>query len=166
VPIAQRRFSYSFQARYQYQSWEIDVPFDDGPLSQGDIPVLADAFHQMHERIYTIKNEADEVEFTTWTVRAVGLRDAVSVGGGRDGMLHPQPLPTRQVFIGAERAFQTLPVHNAGVLGEGESIDGPAVLDSRTTTVLIHTGQRATIDVQGNCCVEQTEPLLQKGFAS
>ena len=166
VPPSQRRFAYAFQARYKYQSWEIDVPFDDSELRECDVSALTDAFHRMHERIYTIKNEADEVEFTTWTVRAVGLRDAVSVGGGRDGTLHPQPLPTRQVFIGAERAFQALPVHNADVLGEGESIDGPAVLDSRTTTVLIHAGQRATIDVQGNCCVERTEPLLQKGFAS
>ena len=166
VPPSRRRFTYAFQARYKYQSWEIDVPFDDAQLRESDVSVLVEAFHRMHERIYTIKNEADEVEFTTWTVRAVGLRDAVSVGDVRDRTLRPPPLPTRQVFIGAERAFQALPVHNAGALGEGESIDGPAILDSRTTTVLIHAGQRATIDGQGNCCVERTEPPLQSGSAA
>ena len=131
------------------------MPFDHAQLRESDVSALADAFHRMHERIYTIKNEADEVEFTTWTVRAIGLRDAASLGGSQDGTLRLQPLPTRQVFIGAERAFQALPVHNAGVLGEGDSIDGPALLDSHTTTVLIHAGQRATIDIQGNCCVER-----------
>jgi N-methylhydantoinase A len=166
VPPAQRRFAYTFQARYKYQSWEIDVAFDDGPLSDGDIPVLAEAFHQMHERIHTIKNEADEVEFTTWTVRAAGLREEVDGSHVWDRTSHRSLLGTRQVFIGAERAFQTLPVHDASALGSGESVNGPAILDSRTTTLLLHAGQRVTIDDQGNCCVERTDSPPRAGSAS
>jgi len=165
VPPARRRFAYAFQARYKYQSWEIDVSFDDGPLSERDIPVLADAFHQMHERIYTIKNEADEVEFTTWTVRAIGLREAVVGSHTWDRTSHRSLLGTRQVFIGAERAFQALPVHDASALGAGESINGPAILDSRTTTLLLHAGQRVTIDDQGNCCVERIDSAPQTDSA-
>ena len=141
------------------------MSFDDGPLSESDIPVLADAFHQMHERIYTIKNEADEVEFTTWTVRAIGLREAVVGSHTWDRTSHRSLLGTRQVFIGAERAFQALPVHDASALGAGESINGPAILDSRTTTLLLHAGQRVTIDDQGNCCVERIDSAPQTDSA-
>ena len=34
VPEAERRYEYAFQARYKYQSWEIEAPFEpaDGAL--------------------------------------------------------------------------------------------------------------------------------------
>ncbi len=149
-----RRFSHAFQARYKYQSWEIDVPFDSASLAKKDIAGLSAAFHQMHERIYTIKNEADEVEFTTWTVRAVGLRDAVPADRAPGSGDSSAERGTREVFIGAERAYRAVPVFDIEALAAGAAIDGPAALDSRTTTVLLHAGQRAALDEAGNCRVE------------
>ena len=74
IADASQRFEYAYLGRYQYQSWEIEVPFvaREGALAAGDVAALADGFHRMHERIYTIKNEDDLVEFTTWKVRAIG----------------------------------------------------------------------------------------------
>ena len=74
IAEAGRRFEYAYLGRYQYQSWEIEVPFAarEGALAGADVAGLADAFHRMHERIYTIRNEDDLVEFTTWKVRAIG----------------------------------------------------------------------------------------------
>ncbi len=62
-----RSFSYAFQGRYLYQSWDIEVTFETGPegLSAQDLPRLIAAFHTQHERIYTINNPDDTVEFTT-----------------------------------------------------------------------------------------------------
>lgn len=151
-----RRFSYAFQARYKYQSWEIDVPFDRAPLQESDILMLSEAFHRMHERIYTIKNESDEVEFTTWTVRAVGLRDAVLSDHVPSSSTGPAERGNREVFVGAERAYCSVPVYDIEALAKNVAIDGPAALDSSTTTVLLHIGQRATIDVEGNCRIDCT----------
>ena len=78
VPEADRRFEYVYLGRYEYQSWEIEVPFDvgEGSVTEQHVPRLVQAFHDMHERIYTIKDEDDTVEFTTWKVRAVGQNRA------------------------------------------------------------------------------------------
>ena len=149
-----RRFSYAFQARYKYQSWEIDVPFDGAPIVETDIPNLSAAFHRMHERIYTINNEADEVEFTTWTVRAVGLRNATLADRVPAISTSPAEKGSRAVFIGAERAYRNVPVYDIEELAVDAVIDGPAALDSRTTTVFLQSGQRATIDETGNCRVD------------
>jgi len=69
-----RSFSYAFQGRYLYQSWDIEVSFErgDAGLTSADLTRLADAFHTQHERIYTIKDIDEVVEFTTWKVRAIG----------------------------------------------------------------------------------------------
>ena len=71
---AKRAFEFSFQGRYLYQSWDIEVAFEfpGEEFAAGDLAKLLAAFHQMHERIYTIKDENDVVEFTTWKVRAIG----------------------------------------------------------------------------------------------
>ena len=83
VPEVERRYEYAFQARYKYQSWEIEAPFEpaDGALGADDVPALSDAFHAMHERIHTIREDDGEVEFTTWTVRAIGTGSGATAGG-------------------------------------------------------------------------------------
>ena len=77
VPESMRRFEYAFFGRYEYQSWEIEVRFDPqaAGLSDSDLDMLVEAFHQMHERIYSIRSDHDVVEFTTWKVRAIGNRN-------------------------------------------------------------------------------------------
>src|SRR5690348_12959970 len=82
-PSEKRAFEFSFQGRYLYQSWDIEVPFDfpGGEFAEGDLAKLLAAFHRTHERIYTIKDENDVVEFTTWKLRAIGNTG----GAGRRG---------------------------------------------------------------------------------
>jgi N-methylhydantoinase A len=157
IGAKEQRFEFAFQGRYLYQSWDIEVPFDwsGGRLSKSDVSRLVAAFHAMHERIYTIKDEADTVEFTTWKVRAIG-----DTGGQhRQGM----PLPAqdgqqrikshRKVYSGREGSRE-MPVYDGTVLGAGAQFDGPALIEQPTTTILILAGQKATVDTCGNVLID------------
>ena len=55
--------------------------FPGDEFAAGDLAKLLAAFHRTHERIYTIKDENDVVEFTTWKLRAIGNTG----GAGRRG---------------------------------------------------------------------------------
>ena len=157
MPDEKRAYEYAFQARYKYQSWEIEAPFvpADGALGAGDVAALSGAFHAMHERIHTIRDEGGEVEFTTWTVRAIGE-------GGSVDALHTEAqgsgrLPqrgTRRCWLGEARAFRALPVHDGNAPSAGAEVEGPALIDSATTTLLLLAGQRARTDAHGNFHVE------------
>ena len=158
IPADKQRFEYAFQGRYLYQSWDIEVSFDmtGGKLGKDDLPRLVAAFHQMHERIYTIKDEADIVEFTTWKVRAIG-----DTGGRsrRGKSLPPQqgqakPKSRRAVFLGSS-GRQEVPVYDGTALGTGAVIDGPALIEQPTTTLLLLAKQQARTDDHGNFLVEQ-----------
>ena len=159
VPAERRRFEYAFMGRYQYQSWEIEVPFTlTGPgIAEGDIETLVEGFHQTHERVYTIRIDEDLVEFTTWKVRAIGARwagDAVSRSTlpAQEGPL-PQKSP-RRIYVRELGGLAELPVYDGGALGSGAVIAGPAVIEEETTTVLLLPGMTARTDAQGNYRVE------------
>ena len=155
VPAERRRFEYAFMGRYQYQSWEIEVPFTvtDAGIEESDIETLVEGFHQTHERVYTIRIDEDLVEFTTWKVRAIGARwesDAVGKGAvpAQDGPL-PEKSP-RRIYVRELGGLAELPVYDGGSLGSAAVIDGPAVIEEETTTVLLLPGMTAKTDAQGN----------------
>ena len=155
VPEEDRRYEFAFQARYKYQSWEIEALFEpaDGALSADDVPALSDAFHAMHERIHTIREDDGEVEFTTWTVRAIGTGSGATAAGGQaaaHGSGHLPERGTRNVYLGEERAFRALPAYDGNAPPAGAEIAGPALIDSDTTTILLLAGQRARTDAGGN----------------
>ena len=159
VPAERRRFEYAFMGRYQYQSWEIEVPFTvtDAGIEESDIETLVEGFHQTHERVYTIRIDEDLVEFTTWKVRAIGARwesDAVGKGAvpAQDGPL-PEKSP-RRIYVRELGGLAELPVYDGGALGSAAVIDGPAVIEEETTTVLLLPGMTAKTDAQGNYRVE------------
>jgi N-methylhydantoinase A len=151
-----QRFEFAFQGRYLYQSWDIEVPFDlpDGKLGRGALAGLLAAFHAQHERIYTIKDEGDTVEFTTWKVRAIG-----DTGGkARRGAPLPaqrgkiQAKSSRKIYLGS--GFRDVPVYDASLIGSGAKLAGPAVLELPTTTILLLENQKERIDGRGNILID------------
>jgi N-methylhydantoinase A len=156
-PPEKHRFEFAFQGRYLYQSWDIEVPFEmkNGKLKKGDLADLVAAFHAMHERIYTIKDESDVVEFTTWKVRAMGDTG----GAGRKGAALPRqqgspaPKSHRAVYLGKGNHPQ-VPVYEGATFGLGARVAGPAIIELPTTTILILANQAAETDEHGNFLVE------------
>ena len=153
VPAQDRRYEYAFQARYKYQSWEIEALFEpgDGGLDAQDVPALSVAFHDMHERIHTIREDDSEVEFTTWTVRAIGTGGAVEAGpAAREGSGYLSERGRRRVYLGEDGDFRALPAYDGNTPPAGAEVAGPALIDSETTTILLLAGQRARADAGGN----------------
>ena len=156
VAADDRSFSCAFQGRYQYQSWDIEVTFDrGGELSSKDLSRLTDAFHQQHERIYTIKDVNEIVEFTTWKVRATGdtgsRRRRDRLLGAHAGV--PRAGRERSVYLGT--GHTVLPVYDGAHLGADATIVGPAIIEETTTTLLLLDRQSATTDPHGNYLVEE-----------
>jgi N-methylhydantoinase A len=158
-----RRYDHLFSARYRFQSWEIDVPFTPGPdgLGAGDVTGLVAGFHAMHQRIYTIHNPDESVEFTAWKVRAVGA-GRCSVERGAPLSPAPtgavEPKGRREVYRHDAGATALLPVFDADRLSPGMHIDGPAIAEAELTTILLHPGWVADIDAHGNFLLTKDEP--------
>ena len=47
-----------------------------------------------------------------------------------------------------------MPVYNRSLLNPGDEIEGPAVLEERITTIIVHPKWNARIDAFGNVIME------------
>lgn len=158
VSEGNRQFEFSFMGRYEFQSFEIEVPLQltDGKLSDVDLPVLVEAFHRMHERIYSIRTDGDVVEFTSWKLRAIGKRQGQEIW--RRNILPAQqdavvPKSSRKVYDQPTRMMAEIPVYELSQLGEGAQIAGPCLLEAQTFTAYLKRGHDGIVDAFGNLIV-------------
>ena len=69
--IAQRakksgfEITFSTEARYSSQIWEIDVAIDSKMISSKNFKDnLIEAFHKTHEQLFTLRDEGSNIEFS------------------------------------------------------------------------------------------------------
>jgi N-methylhydantoinase A len=155
VPPESQSFEFSFMGRYEFQSFEIEVPFDapGGKVCPEALPTLVESFHRMHNRIYSIRNDGDVVEFTAWKLRSIGKRTGQDLW--RSKTLAPQlgeptPKGSRIVYSQVDHGLQRLPVYDVADLGAGAEIKGPALVEADTFTAYLKSGHVGQVDEYGN----------------
>ncbi len=144
-PIAIER---SAEMRYGEQIFEIDVPLSDIDLnSERLIAEIEDRFHQRHEELYTYASRGQEVVFVNARVAAVGKVSAGKVREKQAGSAGPSaPRATRQAYLGGWREVR---VYALDDLQPGETLQGPAIIEAETTTVVINEGDSLTVNGLG-----------------
>lgn len=153
-----RQYEFAFLGRYEYQSFEIEVPFEarDGKISAADLPALVEAFHKMHERIYSIRADGDVVEFTAWKLRSIGKRQGQDIWlkntlAEQAGAVAAKS--TRGVYQQESGGVEELPVYGLTGMGSGARIDGPCLVEAETFTAYLKRGHHGQIDLYGNLVV-------------
>ncbi|UVO32447.1 hydantoinase/oxoprolinase family protein [Bradyrhizobium arachidis] len=144
-PIAIER---SAEMRYGEQIFEIDVPLGDVDLnSEKLIAEIEDRFHIRHEELYTYSSRDQEVVFVNARVAAIGKVLAGEVREKQAGSAAPSgPRSKRQVFLGA---WQDVAVYALDDLQPGQKLEGPAIIEAETTTVVINAGDNLTVNGLG-----------------
>jgi N-methylhydantoinase A len=140
--------------RYENQEHSVEVELPDGPVGADAITATAERFHASYEREYTYRLDAP-IEFVGVHVVAVA----------EVGKLAPAPLPvagrtleaartgTRAVDYTTEGAHQT-DIYTGKLLEPGMTFTGPAIVESRGSTIVIHPGNEVAIDTFGNVIIE------------
>jgi N-methylhydantoinase A len=121
------------EARYPEQVWEIEVPLAARRFeSEADIQALVQEFHKVHEDIFAINDPESGVEVVGWTASVkCRLRE------GESGSL-------------AKREFKTAV---DGTRKEGEILNGPAIIESPFTTVVVDPGATAERRASGSVSI-------------
>jgi N-methylhydantoinase A len=131
----------SADMRYGEQIFEIAVDLDQMDWSQDDLAQqMAEAFHARHEELYTYSLRDQEAVLVNARVAAIGALPALPTEPPRKVAKASSPLAHRRVYLGA---WQEIPVFAFDDVGAGQIVEGPAVVESSTTTVLLRNGDRA-----------------------
>jgi len=142
------RVERSAEMRYGEQIFEIDVPLDgidlDAPSLIADIE---DRFHLKHEELYTYASRDQEVVFVNARVAAIG---AVAAGGATaqaaPAATTCKPRSRRKAFFGTWRDCD---VYALDDLSPGHTIEGPAIIEAETTTVVINADDHLLVNALG-----------------
>ncbi|WEK48920.1 MAG: hydantoinase/oxoprolinase family protein [Candidatus Kaistia colombiensis] len=142
------------KCRYQNQEHAVEVELPATFVDDAAIQSMIEHFHAAYEREYTYRLDAP--------VEIVGLHLVASAEVGKLEMI---ALPTTgatldQAVKGRRDVDYALEgVHEATIydlekLEPGISFAGPAILEDSGTTVVIHPGNRVSIDAYGNTHIE------------
>jgi N-methylhydantoinase A len=162
-PGERRAVERSVDLRYVGQSFDLSVPVPDA-LDAGDdsaaadsetevLDALVDRFHERHRERYGHADPDEPVELVAVRLRASGLVEPPDLappveGGSADDAVRE----TREVgFAGGVHETR---IYDRARLPAGASFDGPAVVEGDESTVLVHPGQAATVDDDGNVVLE------------
>ncbi len=130
--------------RYGEQIFEIDVALDDLDWQAEDmLAQIAERFHVRHEQLYTYALRDQEAVLVNARVAAIGKLPALPQEPlAATGRHAAGPGSHRPVYMGG---WRETPVYAWDTLVPGQQIAGPAVIESATTTLVLRSGDAATV---------------------
>lgn len=153
--IEGERFTFSIDIRHKGQINEVEVPLEGNGLAEGETLRMVERFYERYERLYGRGSSFRGVPLEAVTFRCKAMAPT------------PKPLlqPTtdltevipaaarrkpRSVYWAETRKREDTPVFDGDALLAGNTVVGPAIVETSLTTVVLHPGQTLTLDAFGN----------------
>lgn len=147
IAAQDRYYVKSIDMRYKGQFHEVEVPIPAGPVSAGAIDKIVSAFHDRHEELYAFRDALD-TEMINLRIACFGrvvapARKALAANGSTDTkqLVKGQ----RDAYFKEESRFVPTPVYDGELLQVGNTVEGPAIIEQKTTTVVVPP--RARVEV-------------------
>ena len=144
------------ELRYGVQVGEVAAPVAQGPIDMHSLEAAVAEFERRYAQIYGEGSGFREagIHVLTFRVRGVGILPvspvfpAIESANGPDasGALTEH----RPVCLDGRRGFVRTPVYDYQRLRAGHTIEGPAIIEVPTTTVVVPAGMNGVIDALGN----------------
>jgi len=141
------RATRSADMRYGEQVFEITVPLDGVDWTKADpLPEIVERFHRRHEELYTYCLPDQETVLVNARVAVAGMLASLP----QEPALPPAP-PTaprseRRIYLDD---WISAPVYDFDRLAPAQTLWGPAIIESATTTILLRPGESATVTPLG-----------------
>ena len=134
---------FTAEARYPSQIWEIEVPLrSDRIEDEQALAGFIEDFHRTHEALFTFADSESTIETVGWRANVrCRLRDGVNLSVESAGS-GPEIAHSRSVYFSDSGLVEARVVHFDG-MGPGETVAGPAIIESSFTTVVIDPGAKA-----------------------
>ncbi|HEX4746017.1 MAG TPA: hydantoinase/oxoprolinase family protein [Gaiellaceae bacterium] len=142
------------ELRYEGQSWEVEVPHPDGPVSRESLDEVVARFEDEHERLYGVRGQpGSPVQLRAVRLAALGPRstgDALTL----EVATPPVRETTRRAVLGG--ASIDVPVRTRASVSEAPE-PGPLLVDEYDTTVVVRPGWTVRRDPQTSTLVIERE---------
>ena len=150
---------YRVDAHYAAQVWDIAIDLPAARLDSAQlVDELIEAFHANHRRIFSVDDRASPIEFLNWTGRlAIRLPQARVTASGRHATATSST--TRSAMFDLDDRRETT-ILRGDAISVGQVIEGPAIIEEATTTLVLPPHTRATLSVSDSYVVEWRDPIV------
>jgi N-methylhydantoinase A len=148
VAAGRRRFERSVDARYERQSYELSIAVAARSLDAALLAEIAETFHARHRATYGHDNRGEPVQLVSVRLTAVGeipplaVRDRTAPAGAN------AIKSEREVWFAGAGAM-TAKVYDRRRMPAGLAAQGPAVIESLESTILVPPDWRACMSDDG-----------------
>lgn len=155
VPEENQQFRYSVDMRHRGQINEVEVDMEGEGLDAETLETLQKNFFRRYEMLYGkgASFAGARLEVVTFRCRASASTQKPLLTPGPEGETPVQAeaaVGSRMVYWQELKTQKDTPVYNGDLLVRGNRIEGPLVVETRDTTVVVHPGQILSVDSFGN----------------
>ncbi|MGR9091417.1 MAG: hydantoinase/oxoprolinase family protein [Gammaproteobacteria bacterium] len=140
-------------AKYPAQIHELTIPIpSDGELTEASVKAMEQSFHDLHERMFTYNVSESPVDLFHWRVvahRKVDSPAAPEFGVSTQSVTAAEK-GTRRVYFGDIDDYRETQIYDGDKLERGMEVAGPAVVEERTTTIVVFPGQKLEVNEYGD----------------
>ena len=153
---------FTAEARYPSQIWEVEVPLRSNRFtSDADVAALRADFHKVHEDIFAIADTDSEIEIVGWraNVRCT-LREGTDRRLVEDtGDFHSSA--RRTVYL-PDVGMVEAKVVRLEAIDRGLIVEGPAIIESSFTTVVVEPGAAVERRASGSLMITPPAPAAKE----
>ena len=146
----------SVDMRYGEQVFEVAVPLDGVDWTKADpLPEIVERFHRRHEELYTYCLPDQETVLVNARVAVAGMLASLPQEPALPAAPPTAPRSERQIYLDD---WVAAPVYDFDGLARAQTLRGPAIVESATTTILLRSGDSATVTPLGWLDITLTPP--------
>ena len=135
--------SRSADMRYGEQIYEVDVSLDGVEFSDDDLmKSISDRFHKRHEELFTYSLPDQDAVLVNGRLAAIGALPDLPQEPKTEARAASGHRTTRKIFLAG---WVDAPVFNLEELVPSQNIEGPAIIESSTTTVVLRSDDKAEV---------------------
>jgi N-methylhydantoinase A len=114
----------------------------------GDVEALVAEFHRVHDRVFAVRDEGQAVECLNWRGRLIARVNPPALEPPRrKGEQAAQAERRRQAYFAG--GLVDTPIFLGDQLNVGAVIEGPAIIEEPTSTLVVYPGSVANVSAGG-----------------
>ncbi len=148
----------SLDMRYVGQVHECTVDIDMFEVTPDKLADIKDAFHKRHAQLYTYSEPQTPVEVVNIESTLFGRVERpkpVALAAGSE--VAEAVKGTRPMIFSADGTSTESPVYDGAKLGAGAVVQGPAVIEEETTTIVVEPGWTAELHDSASYLLRRTD---------
>ena len=150
----------SLEMRYVGQIHECTVNIDFFEITEETLQNIKEAFHNRHEELYTYSEKDSPVELVNIESTIYGRIDRPNYSELENkGQINDALKISRNLIFSEKGNSLKTPVYDGNKLSPGNLIDGPAVVEEDTTTLVIENGWFLELHKSGTYIIKRKKPI-------